>query len=123
MNTLPLFQSVCAGSPVPIDEIEKFDLASHLIQHPYDTFYVRVIGDSMIESGIYNGDLLVIDRKAEPRHSDIVVAETEDGYTVKTFTREKGHLRLIPSNASYAPVEISETTRICGVAKFAIHRL
>src|ERR1051325_4443825 len=69
-----LYTSVCAGSPSPIDDSEAFDLAAHLITHPCDTFYVRVSGDSMINAGIFDGDILVVDRAVEPHASDIVVA-------------------------------------------------
>lgn len=124
MNTVAsIYSSVCAGSPFPIDETEDFDLASYLIQHPADTIFVRVIGNSMIESGIYDNDVLIVDKRAEPRPSDVVIAETDNGYTVKKFTRENGCLRLVPSNPEYAPIEISENTRICGVARFSLHRL
>lgn len=123
MNTAPLYESVCAGSPFPVDETENFDLANHLTPRPDDAYFVRVIGDSMNDSGIFSGDLLVVDGKAEPHHSDIVIARTSDGFTVKQFTRENGHLRLVPSNPNYAPIEICEDTRICGVARFSIHRL
>lgn len=123
MTTVPLYDSLCAGAPSPISDGEAFDLANHLIQHPYDTFYVRVSGDSMTGSGIFDGDLLIVDRKAEPHHSSIVVAQVGDGFTVKQFQHDERHLRLVPTNPDHLPIEISEDTRIYGVATFAIHRL
>jgi|ERR1051325_3970459 DNA polymerase V len=121
MNTL--YSSVCAGSPHPIDNGEVFDLAEHLIKHPQDTFYVRVRGNSMDGAGINDGDILIVDRALDPHPSDIVVASTNDGFTVKQFSKERGRLRLLPANPEYKPVEIDEDARICGVAIFAIHRL
>jgi DNA polymerase V len=118
-----LFSSVCAGSPSPVDSGELFDLAQYLILHPYDTFYVRVSGDSMIGVGINDGDVLIIDRTIEAKPSDIVVARTNDGFTVKRFAQEQGRLRLVPANPESNSVEIDEDTRICGVATFAIRRL
>jgi len=118
-----LYMSACAGSPSPIDESEAFDLAAHLITHPYDTFYVRVSGDSMINAGIFDGDILVVDRAIEPRTSDIVVAQTGEGFTVKRFKNNHGMLRLVPENPNYSPIEVDQNARICGVAKFTIHRL
>lgn len=118
-----LFSSVCAGSPSSIDNGEIFDLADHLIQHPSDTFYVTVRGSSMDGSGISEGDILVVDRSLEPHQSDIVVARTPDGFTVKRFAQEQGRLRLVPANPDYKTIEIDEDARVCGVATFAIRRL
>jgi DNA polymerase V len=123
MNPAPIYYSVSAGLPSSVSDGEAFDLANHLIKHPNDTFFVRVNGNSMIDSGIFDGDLLIIDRKAEPKPSDIVVAQVDDGFTVKRFRSEKGRLRLVPANSRYSPIDINEDTRICGVATFAIHRL
>ena len=121
MNTLP---SVCAGSPTPsVDTGEDFDLARHLLRHPYDSFYVKVVGDSMQDAHICDGDILIVDKSLEPKPSDIVIAQVGDGFTVKTLQREQGRLRLIPANPSHTPVEINEDARICGVATFAIHKL
>lgn len=118
-----LFSSVYAGSPSPVDNGEIFDLADYLIAHPRDTFYVKVRGDSMDEAGISEGDILIIDRSLEPHPSDIVVASTREGFTVKRFAQEQGKLRLVPANPAYSPVEVDEDARICGVATFAIRRL
>lgn len=118
-----LFSSVSAGSPYQIDNGEVFDLADHLIKHPRDTFYVTVRGNSMDEAGISEGDILVVDRSLEARLSDIVVARTADGFTVKRFTQEQGRLRLVPANPDFSSIEIDENARICGVATFAIKKL
>ena len=123
MNISPkLYSYVYAGSPAPAEDGgELFDLATHLIRRPKETMFVKVCGDSMIGAGINDGDILIVDRKAQPRPSDIVVALTEDGYTVKRFEPE--HLRLVPANPNYEPIPVTENTRICGVATFTIHRL
>lgn len=113
-----------AGAPQPADEsIELFDLAGHLIQHPEDTFYVRVAGDSMNSAGIFDGDILVVDRALGPQPSDIVVAKIGEEYTVKTFRQQSGRLRLVPSDSTYQSLEITDETQVCGVARFTIHRL
>lgn len=121
MNSL--FSSVYAGSPSPIDDGQEFDLAAHLVRHPDKTFYIRVSGQSMIDCGIMDGDILIVDKSAEPQPSDVVVAQVGDGFTVKQFKRESGRLRLVPANPNYKPIEPGEEARICGVATFAIHRL
>lgn len=114
---------VCAGSPSPVDDGQIFDMASHLVRHPYDTFYVVVSGDSMIEAGIQHGDILVVDKSLEPKPSDIVVAQTGGGFSVKRFSKDQGRLRLVPANPDYQPIELDEESRICGVATFVIHKL
>lgn len=124
-NTAPkLYAYVYAGTPAPLgDDGELFDLASHLVRNPKDTMFVKVSGDSMIDRQVFDGDILIVDRKREPHPSDIVVAQTEDGYTVKQFEREHGHLHLVPANPASQPVPVTENTRICGVATFSIHKL
>lgn len=123
MSPTSLYYSVSAGVPSFVSDGEPFDLAGHLIQHPDDTFYVRVNGNSMIDAGIFDGDILVVDRGVEPQTSNVVVAQVGDGFTVKTFNRGPGRLRLLPANPNYPPIDIDEDARIWGVARFSIHRL
>lgn len=108
--------SMCARSPSP-EENEDFNLAAHLIERPYDTFYVRVSGSSMIDAGIFDGDILIVDRSIKPKPTDVVVVQIGHSFTVKKFIGEHGHLRLVPSETRAGEF------RICGVATFAIHRL
>lgn len=77
----------------------------------------------MIGSGIEDGDILIVDKSAQPQPSDVVVAQCGDGFTVKRFKRENGALRMVPANPNHKAIEIDEDTRIWGVAVFAIHRL
>lgn len=123
MKPAPLYSSVCAGLPSAISDGETFDLAEYLVQHPFDTFYIKVSGHSMNDAGIFDGDLLIVDRAAEPHPSDIVVAQVGDGFTVKRFKRDNGRLRLVPANPDYKPIDIDENARICGVVKFSVHPL
>lgn len=121
MNSHPLYQSVCAGSPSPVEDGEAFDLASHLVRHPQDTFYIKVSGNSMQDAGVFDGDILIVDKSIEPHPPDIVIAQVDGGFTVKRFQRENGRLRLVPANPDYKPIEINEDARICGVVTFSIH--
>lgn len=124
MNSLPLFSSVHAGAPHPLDETgEIFDLAGHLIKNPAHTSYVRVAGDSMEDLGIFDGDILIVDHAIEPKPSDIVLAEVDGNYTVKQFRREFGNLRLVPANPAYCSIDLTPEMKVCGVARFTIHRL
>ena len=70
-----------AGFPSPADDThETFDIVAHIVRHPEATFFMRVAGDSMIGAGIFDGDLLVIDRSIEAQSGDIVVAVLDEEF-------------------------------------------
>jgi repressor LexA len=104
---LPLLGEIAAGGPLLAEEhIEEY------IPLPAATkgdFLLRVKGESMIEAGILDGDLVIVQRGQEARNGDIVVAlagddESADEATVKTFYREQGRVRLQPENAALEPI-------------------
>lgn len=84
------------------------DLNEHLVDNPAATFMVRVCGDSMIDAGILDGDILVVDRSREAASGKIVVAVLDGELTVKRLVRSGGRLLLVPENEAYAPMEIAE---------------
>lgn len=102
---------------------DAIDLNEHLIQHPGATFFVRVQGDSMIDAGISDGDLLVVDRSVEPRSGQIVVAAVDGEQTVKRLKVEQRRLWLMPENPAYRPLEITDGMDlvIWGVVAHAVH--
>ncbi len=107
----PLFLvSVSAGFPSPAEDyIEgRLDLNRHLIKHPVATFYVRVAGDSMIDAGIHAGSLLVVDRAVAVDDSDIIIARVYDELCVKRLRIMDGKVWLMPENAAYEPIEVTE---------------
>lgn len=106
----PLFVArISAGFPSPAEDwIEgRLDLNRHLIKHPAATFYMRVIGDSM-DDDIKEGDILVVDRAAEAEDGDVVVARIFNDFTVKKLCLQDGKIKLLATNESYAPIEITE---------------
>lgn len=124
--TLPLYgSSVRAGFPSPADDyIEKhLDLNDYLIKHPAATFLVRAQGDSMINAGIHDGDILVVDRSLEPLHGRIVIAALNGELTVKRLYRQQGRVQLMAENSAYPALDISETMEmvIWGVVTNVIH--
>jgi len=124
----PLFLSgVSAGFPSPADDYldRKLDLNEHLVKNPASTFFVRVAGDSMINAGINDNDILVVDRSLEPANRSIVIAVVNSELTVKRLVRTQGSWRLVAENPDYPDLEINEETplEIWGVATFAIHSL
>jgi DNA polymerase V len=107
--TRPLFLSlVVAGFPSPADDHldRNLDLHELLIQHPAATFYVRLVGDSMKGAGLYDGDILVVDRSLEPKHNDIVIAILDGELTVKRLYRQGSLIHLRPTNSRYPIITI-----------------
>lgn len=123
-----LFEArVSAGFPSPAADYEedKLDLNKYLIKHPAATFFVRVIGDSMVGAGIYCGDLLVIDRSLEPRDKSVVIAVVNGELTVKRIRIRKKKITLEPENENYSAQQINEDVEfeVWGVVTNVIHKL
>jgi repressor LexA len=113
---LPLLGQIAAGGPLLADQNVEDQIAVPETLH--GDFVLRVKGESMIEAGILDGDLVVVKRAQDARNGDIVVAlagddESADEATVKTFYRESGRVRLQPENASLAPI-YAEHVQILG---------
>lgn len=112
---LPLYTSrIAAGFPSPADDhLEApLNLNEHLVKHPAATFVVRVDGDSMTGAGIYNGDLLVVDRSLEAKSGSIVVAVVNGELTVKRLWMRNRRIRLVPENPAYEPIEIGDFSEL-----------
>ncbi len=124
---LPLYSSkVPAGFPSPADDHidKKLDLNEHLIKHPAATFFVTVTGHSMIDAGIHENDILIVDRSITPTHGKIVVAALDGQLTVKRLHQSKnGKLYLMPENSKFQPIEIKEENEIYiwGIVTNVIH--
>lgn len=125
---IPLYGSrVKAGFPSPADDyIEThLDLNEYLIKHPSSTFLVRASGDSMVNAGIYSGDILVVDRSLEATHGKIVIAAVNGELTVKRLYFQNGEMKLMAENPNYPAIDISESFdfMIWGVVTNTIHSL
>ena len=125
---LPLFESrVSAGFPSPADDYleASLDLNKHLIAHPTTTFFVRASGDSMINAGIHNNDILVVDRSLEPKHGNIVIAALNSELTVKRLYAKDDKVTLKPENPEYPVIEVTEEMEflIWGVVTSVVHQL
>tara|TARA_Y100001968_G_scaffold128130_1_gene116980 strand:- start:377 stop:799 length:423 start_codon:yes stop_codon:yes gene_type:complete len=125
---IPLaIESISAGFPSPAEDYldTGIDLNEELIQHPTSTFFLRVSGHSMTKSGIYDGDLLIVDRSIDPHPGRIVIAILDGSFTVKRLTRVQEKLYLEASYPDYPAIDISryETVQIWGVAIYCIHDL
>ena len=121
---LPLYiDRVPCGFPSPAqDYVERrIDLNNLLIQKPSATYFVRVSGDSMIDAGISDGDMLVVDSSLTANHGDFVVASVSGEFTVKEL-RTRPFLHLLSHNNRYSPITFSseEELEIFGVVTFTI---
>ena len=119
---------VGAGFPSPAtDYIEDdVDLNTHLIKNSPATFIIRVQGKSMNSVGIYDGDLLIVDRSISPKNLSTVIANVNEELVVKTILKEKGTTYLTSgSKKSFDRVNISEESEIVvwGVVTYVIHKL
>ncbi|MEF2245865.1 MULTISPECIES: transcriptional repressor LexA [unclassified Paenibacillus] len=109
---VPIVGRVTAGIPITATENieEYFPLPSHFVGDN-NVFILNVIGDSMIEAGIHNGDFVIVRQQQTANNGEIVVAMTEDDEaTVKTFYKEKDHIRLQPENETMDPIRLQHVT-------------
>ena len=127
--TIPFYlHKVGAGFPSPAtDYIEDdVDLNTHLVKNSPATFIIRVQGKSMNSVGIYDGDLLIVDRSISPKNLSTVIANVNEELVVKTILKEKGTTYLTSgSKKSFDRVNISEESEIVvwGVVTYVIHKL
>ena len=96
------------GSPA-CDYVENsLDLNRFLISHPVATYFMKMQGDALKNAGIFNGDILVVDKSIRPRHGQIVVAFVDGQRLVKRLYRRNGRVALLAENPRYQPLEIHE---------------
>lgn len=115
---VPLLGKVTAGSPIEAIEMpdEFFTLPTYLIPTRKEVFTLKVWGESMINAGIHDGDIVIVQRQVTANNGDIVVAMTEDNeVTLKTFYKENGYFRLQPENDTMDPI-ILDNVSIIGKA-------
>ncbi len=128
---LPLYSdTVSAGFPSPASDYQekKIDLNEELIQHPSSTYLIRARGESMIGAGIYDGDLLVVDRSLKPKEGTIVIAALHSEFTVKRlrFHQDRFGKRavLVAENPDYPDLPLQdESATIWGVVCYAVRDL
>jgi len=104
--TIPLIGRVAAGQPILAQEnIEDYIPIPDKLAKKSGLFALRVSGDSMVDAGIQNGDIAIIQKKDTARNGEIVVALLDDEATLKVFYRESDHIRLEPRNSSLKPIK------------------
>ncbi len=118
---------VQAGFPSPAEDAsyESLDLGAFLMPNPPATFFVRAIGESMRDAGIFPGDVLIVDRSLEPSNGDVVVAALNGEFTVKRLFKTSTRTELRPENRKFSPIVVTEDLEltIWGVVKKVIHNV
>ncbi len=114
ISNIPVVGNVAAGEPILAEENirDYFPLPADMLPND-QVFMLKIRGDSMIGSGILDGDLVVVRQTNSASNGDMVVALIEDGATVKYYYKENGHFRLQPDNPDYDPI-ITENLQILG---------
>ena len=119
-----LAESVRAGMPEQATEsTQTITIDSYLIDHPSKTSLVRVKGDSMIDAGILEGDLAVVEWRTNAKPGDIVVALVDGELTLKYLAKDKDGYWLRPANPDYSPIRAKGTLEISGVMVGLVRRL
>ena len=117
---------VKAGFPSPADDftVKRQDLNELLITHPAATFFWEAGGTSMTGAGIFDGDILVVNRALTPQHRDIVVAEVDGDFTVKYLYKRLGRVKLVAADLTFPEITFKEgqTMKVCGVVTASVKR-
>ncbi len=110
---VPLLGKVTAGNPIEAIEVpnEYFALPATMVNGKKEVFTLRVSGESMINVGIYDGDIIIVERKSTATNGEKIVAMTDDNeVTVKTYYKENGHFRLQPENDTMNPIILDKVS-------------
>lgn len=124
LQALLLKNKVCAGFPSPAEDLgaQRIDLTSLLVVHAQATYFLRASGHSMVEAGIFDDDILVVDRAVRPRHGHIVVAVVDGEFTVKRLYQRAGRIKLRAANVTFPDIvpKDGQTIEIWGVVRSTI---
>lgn len=129
MNPTPFLFStqIPAGFPSVAEDSwkEPLDLHRYLIAHPSATFFLKVCGHSMIGAGIFDQDIVIVDKSLTPANGKIIIASLNGELTIKQLKIENGKTFLAPQNPSYPCIEISSESdfRVWGVVTFVLHKV
>jgi len=121
---IPMLGLVEAGFPTHVEE-DRGDLVTldeYLIDNKESSYLLRVKGDSMIDAGIREGDLVVADRSKSPRVGDIVIAEVDGAWTMKYYRKQGSYGYLEPANKKYKPIFPKETLKVAAVVRGVVRK-
>lgn len=111
--------ALSAGFPSPAEDhlVKRLDLIELMSSHPQATYFMRISGHSMKDAGIFDNDIVAVNRALEPQHNDIVVAVVDNEFTCKRLYRRAGRVRLVADNPAYPDIrpKDGQTIEVWGV--------
>lgn len=118
-------QGIRAGFPSPAEDhtVEKISFDDLLVKRPDSTFTVKIVGDSMIEAGIHEGDIAIVEKGNSPRNGDIVIAMVDGEFTVKFFKQKGNEIILEPANSAYPEIKIRDELQIFGIVTGIVRKI
>jgi len=122
---LPFVGLVEAGLPdmnALEQDLDTISIEDFLVEDKNITFVLEVKGDSMIDAHIEEGDLVLVERKGEPKDGDIVIAEVDGGWTMKYYRKRAGKIYLEPANKKYKPIYPTESLNVAAIVKAVIRK-
>lgn len=124
IGEVPILGLVEAGFPTVAEQdlSNTISLDDYLIEKRDSTYLLQVKGDSMIDEGIHEGDLVVVERKNDPKDGDIVIAEVDGGWTMKYFRKKGNNIWLEPANKNYKPIYPENDLRVAAIVKGVIRK-
>lgn len=121
---IPLLGLVEAGIPTSVDtnQLDSLNLDQYLVKDRESTYLLEVKGDSMIDEGIREGDLVVVERRGDPKDGDIVIAEVDGGWTMKYFKKKGSLIYLKPANKNYSPIYPQYDLKVAAIVRGVIRK-
>lgn len=121
---LPVLGMIRAGYPIIAEQHRSYvTLDEYFIEKPDTSFLLKVHGDSMINAGIFEGDLVVVEQRSDSRDGDIVLAEIDNAWTLKILKKERGKVYLEAANPNYPPFIPQGELKIHGVIRAVLRKM
>ena len=119
-----LLGTIQAGWPSPAEEelVDTLSLDEYLIKHPEQTYLIKVTGDSMMDAGIHEGDIVLVERGRTTKDKDIVIAQVDGEWTMKYYEKRGNNVRLIAANKKYPPIIPKRELTVSGVITAVIRK-
>jgi len=124
IGEVPVLGLVEAGFPTAAEEelVDTMSIDEYLIENKEATYMLEVKGDSMIDAGIQEGDLVIAERRGEPRDGDIVIAEVDGGWTMKYYRKKDGKIWLEPANKNYMSIYPEHDLKVAAIVKGVVRK-
>ncbi len=124
LNGVKLLGTVQAGWPSPAEEelVDTMNLDEYLIKHPEQSYLIKVTGDSMIDAGIHEGDLVIVERGRSPKDHDIVIAQVDGEWTMKYYEKRGNVVTLVAANKKFSPIVPKRELTVGGVVTAVIRK-